>query len=337
MNKDKERTEFEGKEDIKRAEDICQSIIKSVNDVYVGSELLVTKLLSASIADGHILFEDFPGLGKTLLAKAFSRVIGQEYSRIQFTPDLLPSDITGIMVWRETGDFELKKGPIFANVVLADEINRAPPKTQSALLESMEEKQVTIEDETHKLGPPFFVIATQNPIEYEGTYPLPEAQMDRFLLRLSTGYPSSLEREVEIHRRRIDWETDDPTDEIEPELNCEDFLKLQRLAEKSVYVDECILEYISKIVRKTRKRKEVNVGVSPRGGLALLKLSRAFAVVNGRDFVTPDDVQIFIEDALNHRIILDVEYSLEGISAKDIITDALKGVPVPKDYDREEG
>jgi len=325
------------KEELKKASKRCEKIIDAVNQVYVGKRSVVIKLLTASIANGHVLFEDYPGLGKTLLAKAFSKVIGQEYSRIQFTPDLLPSDITGIMVWRENQNFELKKGPIFANVILADEINRAPPKTQSALLESMEEKQVTIEDKTHELGPPFFVIATQNPIEQEGTYPLPEAQMDRFLLRLSMGYPSTLRKEVEIHKRRIEWEKDDPTEDIDPVVKKEEFLELQKFAEKKVYVDDCIMEYIGKIVRETRKKKEVKVGASPRGGLALLKLSRAYAVIKGRDFVTPDDVQMFILEALNHRIILDLEYSLEGLSGKKVINDILKKIPVPKEFERREG
>ncbi|MFW6195930.1 MAG: AAA family ATPase [Thermoplasmatota archaeon] len=311
---------------------MSSKIVNSVSDIYVGNKMLVAKLLAASIANGHVLFEDYPGLGKTLLAKAFSRTIGQEYSRIQFTPDLLPSDITGSIVWRETGKFELKKGPIFANVILADEINRAPPKTQSALLESMEEKQVTIENNTHKLGPPFFVIATQNPIEQEGTYPLPEAQMDRFLLKLSTGYPSSLSKEVTIHKRRIKWKKDDPTEDIEPVISKEDFLWLQEMAENEVFVDDCILDYIGEIVRKTREQTPVDIGSSPRGGLALLKLARAFALMKGRDYVTPDDIKLFVNGALEHRMILDVEYSLEGIKEEDVIDKILDEVPVPKEY-----
>lgn len=327
-----ERSDVESK--FKKANQMSNEIVKAVSDVYVGSKMLVAKLLATSIANGHVLFEDYPGLGKTLLAKAFSKVIGQDYSRIQFTPDLLPSDITGSIVWRESGEFELKKGPIFANVILADEINRAPPKTQSALLESMEENQVTIENDTHKLKSPFFVIATQNPIEQEGTYPLPEAQMDRFLMKLSTGYPSSLEEEVTIHKRRIDWKKDDPTEDIQPVISKDDFIWLQQIAEENVYVDDCILDYIGEIVRKTRNEKPVDIGSSPRGGLALLKLSRAFAMMKGRDYVTPDDVKLFVNEALEHRIILDVEYSLEGVEEKDVIEKILDEVPVPKEYKR---
>ncbi len=327
-----EKKELDLKEEFRQARNLCTTIVDAVSEVYVGSKSLVAKLLAASIANGHVLFEDYPGLGKTLLAKSFARVIGQEYSRVQFTPDLLPADITGTMVWRESGEFELKKGPIFANVILADEINRAPPKTQSALLESMEEKQVTIENDTYSLGPPFFVIATQNPIEQEGTYPLPEAQMDRFLLKLSTGYPSSLEDEVEIHKRRIDWQKDDPTEDIEPAIEKGDFVKLQNLAEERIYIDECILDYIGKIVRSTRQKPEVKLGASPRAGLSLLKLARAYALMGGREFVTPDDVQFFVKGALNHRIILDVEYSLEGVTTDEIVDEIVEEVPVPKEF-----
>lgn len=318
--------------DIEESEEICESIVDGIAGVYVGERVLLKKVLAASLANGHVLFEDYPGLGKTLLAKTFGEVTGFEYNRIQFTPDLLPADIVGTKVWREEGSFELVKGPIFGNIILADEVNRTPPKTQSALLEAMEENQVTIENETHFLEPPFFVMATQNPIEQEGTYPLPEAQMDRFLLKLSTGYPESKDKEMEVHRRRVQWKKDDPTDNIDPVITPEDFLRLQATVENSIYVDECIMEYITEIVRKTRPRPEVQVGVSTRGGLALLKLSRASALINGRDFVTPDDVKFLAKDALSHRIIIEVEHSLEGFEPEDVVKEAIEKVSVPTDF-----
>lgn len=318
--------------EIGKAKDVCEGIINAVGNVYVGDRLLLKKLLAAGVANGHVLFEDYPGLGKTLLAKAFARVIGCEYSRIQFTPDLLPADIVGAKVWREKDLFELKKGPIFADIILADEINRAPPKTQSALLEAMEEKQVTIEGETHSLGNPFIVIATQNPIEQEGTYPLPEAQLDRFLLKLSTGYPVSTEEENKILSRRISWKQDDPSAKLKPVVTREEFGELQKMVESQIYVDDCILDYISKIVRVTREKPQVEIGSSPRGGIALLRVSRAVALINGRDFVTPDDVKLFVKGALSHRIIMDMEYTLEGLKAEDVIEEVIQAIPVPKDF-----
>ncbi len=308
--------------------EICNKIVDAVCSVYVGDRDLVGKMLAAALTNGNILFEDYPGLGKTLLAKVFAKVIGADYKRIQFTPDLLPADIIGVKIWR--GDhFEFVKGPIFTNVLLADEINRSPPKTQAALLEAMEERQVTVEGETFRLNLPFFVIATQNPIEQEGTYPLPEAQMDRFLLRMRPGYPESIEEEIEILRRRMEWRKDDPTDDIEPVIDLQSFRMIQEVVER-VYVDERILRYISELVRATRDHELVELGSSPRGGLALLKLSRAFAVMDGRDFVIPDDVKRVAVDALAHRIILKFEYAVEGMRSEDIVKEILEKVRVPK-------
>jgi len=312
---------------------ICRRIIDCVADVYVGDRQLLEKLLAAALANGHVLFEDYPGLGKTLLVKAFAKAVGFECKRVQFTPDLLPADIIGVKVWRPHNSvFELLKGPIFTNILLADEINRAPPKTQSALLEAMEERQVSIEGETHPLEMPFIVLATQNPIEMEGTYPLPEAQMDRFMLRLSTGYARNLEEESLILERRIKWRSDDPTPNIKPAVDKKEFCRLQNLVETGVYVDKSIIEYISKIVRKTRVHPKVEVGSSPRGGLALLKISRAIALINSRNFVTPDDVKLVAEDALAHRLILKVEYALEGIQPQEVIREVLKETPAPIEY-----
>jgi len=305
-------------------------IIDSVCSVYVGDTDLVEKMLAACLTNGNVLFEDYPGLGKTLLAKVFARVIGSYYSRIQFTPDLLPADITGTKVWRQsTGEFVLVKGPIFTNVLLADEINRSPPKTQAALLEAMEEKQVTIEGETYPLEPPFYVIATQNPIEQEGTYPLPEAQMDRFLIRMSPGYPVDVESEMEILRRRIEWKVDDPTNYIKPVVTLEEFRRMQEVVE-NIFIDRSILRYITELVRATREHELVEIGSSPRGGLALLKISRALAAIDGRDFVIPDDVKRVAIETLSHRLILNVEYLIEGVKPESVIEDVLKTVEVPK-------
>ncbi|KXA88820.1 magnesium chelatase [candidate division MSBL1 archaeon SCGC-AAA259B11] len=311
----------------------CEEIVKAIGNIFVGDEPALRKILCASLVNGHVLFEDYPGLGKTLLTKIFAKVIGCNWKRIQFTPDLLPADIIGTRVWlSKKSEFSLEKGPIFTNVLLADEINRATPKTQSALLESMEERQVTIEGTLHRLESPFFVIATQNPLEMEGTYPLPEAQIDRFLIKLSLGYVDSIEEETKILKRRIEWKTDDPAEDIESVVTQKTFKKMQKEVENSVFVHENILNYITEIVRKTRTHSKVEVGASPRGGLALLKLSRAMALSRGRDFVTPDDVKDFAYDALTHRIILTSEQMLEGVDSEKIVEEAISEVKAPKEY-----
>lgn len=311
----------------------CDQIIEAVAAVFVGNRPVLRKLLAAGLANGHVLFEDYPGLGKTLLAKVFARVIGCQYTRIQFTPDLLPTDIIGTRIWRQKdSQFELVKGPVFTHVLLADEINRTPPKTQAALLEAMEERHVTIDGETHTLDPPFFVLATQNPIEQEGTYPLPEAQMDRFMLKMSTGYAQSLEEESTILTRRIEWHKDDPTADVRLLVSAEQFLALQELAEHQIYVDKSILDYISQIVRATREHPTIEVGASPRGGLSLLRVSRAMALIHGRDFVTPDDVKAFTIDALAHRIILNIEESLEGLTPDKVVDEIVAGIPAPLEF-----
>ncbi|WP_457590363.1 AAA family ATPase [Geoglobus sp.] len=306
----------------------AERIVNTVSRFYVGNKDLVEKVLAASLCNGNVLFEDFPGLGKTLLAKVFAKAIGADFTRVQFTPDLLPSDITGTKVFRESR-FILQKGPIFTHVLLADEINRSPPKTQSALLEAMEERQVTIEGETMKLPEPFFVLATQNPVEQEGTYPLPEAQIDRFLIRLSPGYPESVEDEMEILRRRIEWRKDDPTADVAPALSLEQFSEMQEMVER-VYVDEKLLKYIAELVRATRRHEMVELGSSPRGGLALLKMSRAMALMSGRSFVIPDDVKRVAVECLSHRVMLKLEYEIEGIRPERVVRDVLNEVEVPK-------
>ncbi len=305
----------------------CAVIRTEVAKAIVEKDSVIEQLMLAFLAGGHVLFEDYPGLAKTLMANTFSRAIGCDFKRVQFTPDLLPADITGTFVLnRATSQFELRKGPIFTNVLLADEINRAPPKTQSALLEAMQEFQVTLEGETHKLPKPFMVIATQNPIEYEGTYPLPEAQIDRFLMRLSIGYPSQ-KGEAEILRRRRTRKTD------EVQISCVSkpatILEMQAALE-NVHVDNDIETYIVSIVNETRKHGQVEVGASPRGSLALMKLAQAKAAVAGRDYVLPDDVKSVAVPALAHRLILKPDPWIKGIKPKVIIDKVLTTVPVPK-------
>ncbi len=322
-------------QELEEARFSCEQIIDRVAEAFVGNRLLLRKLLAAALANGHILFEDYPGLGKTLLAKVFARAIGSDTKRVQFTPDLLPSDILGMNVWRQNdGTFQMMRGPVFTNVLLADEINRAPPKTQSALLEAMEERQVTIDGVTMGLVLPFVVIATQNPIEQEGTYPLPEAQLDRFLLKLATGYPANRELENDILQRRINWQKDDPTSDIESAVDVDRFVELQRWVETGVYTDQLIVDYITQLVRLSREHSKVAIGVSPRGGLALLRASRAIALIHGRDFVVPDDVKMVVPDVLSHRIILNIEDTLEGIKGESIIEDIVQQVPVPSEIRR---
>ena len=317
------------------AQGSCEEIIDRVAETFVGNRLLLRKLLAAALANGHILFEDYPGLGKTLLAKIFARSIGGDTKRVQFTPDLLPSDILGMNVWRQNdGTFQLMRGPVFTNVLLADEINRAPPRTQSALLEAMEERQVTIDGTTMALGSPFVVIATQNPIEQEGTYPLPEAQLDRFLLKLSTGYPANRELENDILVRRIQWQKDDPTTDMAAAVEVGRFVELQQFVETGVYTDQVIVDYITQMVRLSREHPRVAVGVSPRGGLALLRTARAIALIHGRDFVVPDDVKMVVPDVLAHRVILNIEDTLEGARGEDVVDEVLAEVPVPSDLGR---
>lgn len=278
-----------------------KEVLAEVENAIVGKKEVLKQILTAILADGHILLEDYPGLAKTMIANCFAQALGLDCKRIQFTPDLLPSDITGSQIYnRAENRFELRKGPIFANVVVADEINRASPKTQSALLEAMQEKQVTIEGETLPLPNPFIVIATQNPIDYEGTFPLPEAQLDRFLLKLSVGYPS-LEDEQEILQRRQQRKEDGF--EVSRITNSEELLQIRQQIEET-FVHPDIERYIVQIVQATREFKDVSVGASPRGSLALLKLSKAWASLSGREYILPDDIKYFAKPALIHRLVL---------------------------------
>ncbi|WP_010479518.1 AAA family ATPase [Thermococcus zilligii] len=303
-------------------------ILEEVKKAIVGKDEVLRLMLTTILADGHILLEDLPGLAKTLMAKSFARALGVQFARVQFTPDLLPSDILGVSVFNQkTLEFEFRKGPVFTNVLLADEINRAPPKTQSALLEAMQEGQVTIEGNTYVLPRPFIVIATQNPIEQEGTYPLPEAQLDRFLVRLRVGYPLR-EEEMEILRRRMARKREEV--DIKPVTSPEEVVEMQRAVE-DVYVSDAILEYITNIITATREdKKDIEIGASPRGSLALLKLSRAYAALEGRDYVIPDDVKKVAVPALSHRLILKRELWYTRVSQESIMEKLLDRVPVPK-------
>jgi MoxR-like ATPase len=312
---------------VEEAGEKCQQIVAQVKKAIVGKDPVLEKVMLAVLANSHILFEDYPGLAKTLLARSFAMSMGCNFSRIQFTPDLLPSDITGTYVYNvKNSEFELRRGPIFTNVLLADEINRAPPKTQAALLEAMQERQTTLDGKTHALTDPFIVFATQNPIEYEGVYPLPEAQLDRFLVRLQLGYPSRAE-EVEILKRRMQRGQEDV--QLEPVADVEMILNLQKTVE-SIHVDDDVLGYVTDIVQSTRAQRQVEVGASPRGSLAIFKLARARAVFHGRDYVIPDDVKEVAAQALVHRMIMKAESWVKGLNPRQVIDEILKTVPVPK-------
>ncbi len=312
---------------MKNVEKISNAVMAEVGRAVVGKQAVLEKMMAAILAPGgHVLLEDYPGLAKTLLANSFATALGMDFKRIQFTPDLLPGDITGGYIYdRSKNAFSLRQGPMFANVVLADEINRASPKTQSAMLEAMQEYQVTIDGETMRLPDPFIVVATQNPIEYEGTFPLPEAQLDRFMMKLSIGYPSlEEERQILVNRRerRMDAFA------LQAACNAETLLEMRQMIEE-VYVEPDIETYIVQLVAKTRNHRQVMVGSSPRGGLALLKLARAAAAMEGRGYVLPDDVKKFAHPVLEHRVILEPELWNVGRAAADVIEDVLNSVPVP--------
>ncbi len=318
--------------ELTRVSELANGVLDEVEKAVVGKRDELELVLLGFLGNGHVLLEDFPGLAKTLAARSFAQVLSMRFARIQFTPDLMPSDVTGSSIWNQRdADFEFRPGPIFANLLLGDEINRAPPKTQAALLEAMQERQVTIEGDTRPLEPPFLVIATQNPIEYEGTYPLPEAQLDRFLLRTAFGYPSR-EHEVEILGRRIERETDEV--ELEPVVDRQTLLDMQKAVE-SVYVAPSVQEYCVDLVVGTRDSQSSAVGASPRGSLALLKLARCRATLAGRDFVLPDDVKAVAVPALAHRLVLRPELWVQRVSAEDVVREVLDRVPTPRAEDAD--
>ncbi|MBU4306029.1 MAG: MoxR family ATPase [Candidatus Omnitrophica bacterium] len=304
---------------------IIASLINNIETVIVGKRDIIKLCLAALISKGHILIEDVPGLGKTMLARAIAKSINADFRRLQFTPDLLPSDITGVSVYNQkTQEFEPRQGPIFANIVLADEINRTTPRTQSGLLECMQESRVTIDGVSYSLPQPFFVMATQNPIEFHGTYPLPEAQMDRFLMQIGVGYPSQ-EGEAMILNKQLKGH---PIEKINSVATLEQVIALQEKA-MTVHISKDLIEFITNIVRATRLHPDVSLGSSPRGSLALMQVSRAMSLLEGRDFVTPDDIKNMSFYALGHRIVLKTEAQVEGRTKKKVIEEVLRSVVVP--------
>jgi MoxR-like ATPase len=312
---------------IEEASKLCQEVVDEISNFIIGKKDVIEKIMIALIANGHILFEDYPGLAKTQITKLFAQTISVDFKRVQFTPDLLPSDITGAYIYdMKEQEFNFRSGPIFTQILLADEINRAPPKTQSALLEAMAEYQVTAEGHKFKLPSPFWVIATQNPIELEGTFGLPEAQLDRFLVKLDLGYPS-LEEEMEILANRIKRKSN--LMQARPIIDQDTILKIQNLVEEIKVVPE-IIQYITSIVHKTRNHNKLEIGASPRGSLALLNLSRANALFQGRNYVIPEDVKRMAVPALSHRLILKTGEWLGGRETIDIILEILADVVAPR-------
>ena len=302
---------------------------KEISKVLVGQEEMIDLILTALLAGGHILIEGVPGVAKTLSAKLISKVLDVKYQRIQFTPDLMPSDVLGTSIYNpKSGEFDFKKGPVFSNLLLIDEINRAPAKTQAALFEVMEEKQITIDGLKFILPPPFIVLATQNPVEHEGTYRLPEAQLDRFLFKISVEYPS-FENEIEILKNKTKLKYDETLSIINKVLTSEDLEEFSSLI-NDVVVDDVLFDYIAKIIQLSRKFHSVYLGASPRAGILLLKASQAYAILNGRDFITPEDVQYLSIPLLRHRIILMPEKEMEGISTDEVIKEILHEVEVPR-------
>ena len=305
--------------------DVADRIQESIGRVIVGREEVIQLTLVALLAEGHILIEDVPGTGKTMLAKAIARSLGCSFSRIQFTPDLMPSDVTGIHYYNQaSGTFDFRPGPIIANAVLADEINRATPRTQSALLEAMEERQVTLDGETMPLPAPFIVLATQNPIELEGTFPLPEAQLDRFIMRVRIGYPTDAEEDEILLR----FESENPLDSLEPVVSAEELVQLRALVPR-VHCEETVRRYLIAIVQATRRHAALELGASPRASLALFRASRALAAIRGRDYVLPDDVKFLAPVMLPHRLILSSQTRLRGRDPSGVLDEVLAEVPAP--------
>ena len=310
---------------MKHVQDVIHQVAANVERVIIGKREAVELTLIALLCRGHVLLEDVPGVGKTVLAKAIARSIGCNFKRIQFTPDLLPTDVTGVSIYNQKSqEFEFRPGPIMAQIVLADEINRATPKAQSALLESMEEGQITVDGTTHILPQPFIVLATQNPIEYEGTFPLPEAQLDRFLLRISLGYPAKQDELALLERQRIQH----PLNELSQVVSIEELQVLQQSI-REVYVDDLIKEYIVGLVNATRYHDDIYLGASPRGSLALYRTSQAYAAMHGRDYVTPDEIKGLIAPVLGHRLIISPAARIRNVHADEILRGIMNQIPVP--------
>ena len=305
---------------------VAERIISNVETVIIGKSHELRLAVTALLCGGHMLISDVPGVGKTMLARAIAVSTGCSFSRIQFTPDLLPSDVTGVSIYNQkSGDFEFRPGPIISQVVLADEINRATPKTQSALLEAMEERQVTVDGVTHRMPQPFLVLATQNPIEYEGTFPLPEAQLDRFILRMNLGYPSPTDEVLVLDQQQ----TAHPIESCRQVTDPNEIVQLQR-AVREIYVDPLIKQYIVQVANATREHEAVHLGASPRGSIALFRTAQAKALLEGRDFVTPDDVKRLAVPALRHRIVLSPELEMEGLGSDDVLRQVLDAITAPR-------
>jgi MoxR-like ATPase len=309
----------------RRAAAIARRIVENVGRVVHAPETLLTRCVLALVAEGHVILEDAPGVGKTMLAKALARSVDCRFSRVQFTPDLLPSDVTGVSVFDQRSNaFEFRPGPVFTNLLLVDEVNRASPKTQAALLESMQERQVTVDGVTHALDSPFMVIATQNPIEYEGTYPLPEAQLDRFMMLLHLGYPEMAAEATMIGEQA----TEDPLPTLEPVATIDEVRSAINAA-RSLYVEESVTRYTVALLRHTRADARLTLGASPRAGISIMRLAKAHALLDGRDYVIPDDVKDIAEPVLAHRLILAPEARSAGVTAEEIVADAVQHTPVP--------
>ncbi len=302
-----------------------RTVAENIERVIQGKRPTIDLVVTSLVAEGHVLIEDVPGVGKTLLAKALARSIDCTFQRVQFTPDLLPADVTGVSVWsRETGTFNFRAGPVFANVVLGDEINRASPKTQSALLEAMEERQITVDGETHVLPPPFIVIATQNPIEHEGTYPLPEAQLDRFMMRVAMGYPER-SKELEMLQTHGGGSS---FDDLKPVVHAEDIIRMTSIARR-IHVADVLRGYLIDLAEATRQHPDILLGASPRATLFLQRAARAVAAGDGRDYASPDDVKAILSPILNHRLVIRPEAQMRGTSVTDVLDQVLSSVPVP--------
>ncbi len=314
------------RDEVKKTQEEIIGVIENIEKVIEGKRKVIEYVLTALLAEGHLLIEDVPGVGKTMLAKSLAKSIDCKFKRIQFTPDLLPSDITGVSVYsQKTQDFNFREGVVFANIILADEINRASPKTQSSLLECMEEKQVTVDGITYKLNIPFLIVATQNPIEYEGTYPLPEAQLDKFIMHITMGYPTHSDELVILEKHG----THPAIDDISPVCTGEDVSRWIEVT-KTIFVNESIKDYLVSIVEQTRKNDKLYLGSSPRGSLGLLKTSKALALIRGRDYVIPHDIKEMVTLVLAHRIILTPEARMHGENAFDILNEILKKIPTPE-------
>ncbi len=306
--------------------ELCERIAAEVETVICGKRAVIDLVLAAMLADGHVLLEDVPGVGKTSLAKALAGSIEGEFGRIQFTPDLLPTDVSGVTIYRRGRDeFEFRPGPVFANIVLADEINRASPKTQAALLEAMAERQVTVDGNTHVLAAPFLVLATQNPIEHEGTFPLPDSQLDRFLVRIEVGYPDA---DAELAMLESHGSVD-PLESVRPVARTEDVLAMRRAA-STVHVAPALKQYLVQLAERTRSHPQLELGMSPRATLSFMRIARVWASMQGRDYVTPDDVKALAVPVLAHRLLVTPEADLQGVQAADVVRDVLDSVPVPR-------